>query len=341
MTGPIDAAIQLALKWHEGQCYPITERLVLTHVLSVGFDVAQHGFDGLAIAAGIGHELLDATDCPPTDIAVACGNEVLTIIQTLSLDSRFDTPAQWQTQREAYIQAVQHSNENTKAVVLFDHIQELKQLMSALEAYGLPYFEQTGEIPEKRLWYEDQVCLMLQNSFKHTAVSEFDQQIERFVKILETLDTEEKQGITRSPLPTNCEDFETTEPTQISWSEPLSTEEFPSLIRAQTEVVKLHNTKGSTEKAGGLQTQTHYVPKYLEAEAFGYLVPIAITLGLQNQGLSNLILQDQLHLSFQTANNVLKELKRLKIIERVDGIKLRPIQLQTAKEVLAAFTNSN
>lgn len=353
----LENTIRLANYWYQDSSPFDPEVSLLSHVASVATILSKANQSDLVLAAGWGHELLESSDCPLPVIQEVCGEPVLSIIQTLTPDPRFDPRTQWQARGEAFIQSLKKATEETKLVCTADRIHTLHMLLTSLEEYGLPFFSTFGINAEQYLWFEDQVCLTLQTSWNHPLIPDYDQLLDKLVELLEVLDQEEKQGVYRQPLPVES-DLEEPKPewtnsmaqslhgplideyeTHDSWSDEVIISKMESLkpqLLERIQHVETQKKKSPKRTATSLSTAA----KYLSIEEYHLLLPAAIGLGLEHNGLTARLIQDTLKISFDQAYRMMRELKRLHVISKVDGIKPRKLNRLKAKEVLRVIKKS-
>lgn len=92
----VDNAYHLALKWHEGQMYG--NEPYVTHLADVVrslYSVHGEDADPVVIATAWLHDILEDTDCPDSELFMACGPDVTCSVIYLT---KFDNES-----REEYI----------------------------------------------------------------------------------------------------------------------------------------------------------------------------------------------------------------------------------------------
>jgi len=360
----IENAIRLASYWHRGQMRKGGEFDYFTHLAAVASILARAGFDEEIIAAAYCHDLLEDTKCPKKELEDACGKLVLEIVEQVTEDKSIDENEDWEKRKKAYIDQVAKSTWQAKAVSCADKIHNLQTLMAALGDYGLGYFEYFHRGPEKKLWFEDHMAMMLSDSWKHPLVNEYNDLVDSFVELLEELDAKGEN----EAIDLNLEKGDFEDPELASDSPARHTAEIDGVlmdvrgllernlltqnslmqfIREQSEKIdKLaitgkHNTKNyiQLEKEVPLHGLNKNIPKsrYLKNEEFELLLPAVVSLGLLKGVLTSEMIQKHLKVNFTTAYRILKELKRMRIIARVDSSKPREVDKKKAEKLLREF----
>ncbi len=126
----IENAIRLSNYWHQGQTRHGSEFDYFSHLSSVAMLLARAQFDEEVIAAGYCHDLLEDTECPEEEIAEACGERVLRIVEAVSEDSHFDELQEWEARKKAYIETVRQGPWESKAVCVADKLHNLHDLLA-------------------------------------------------------------------------------------------------------------------------------------------------------------------------------------------------------------------
>ncbi len=358
----IENAIRLASYWHKGQMRKGGEFEYFTHLTAVATILARAGFDEEIIAAAYCHDLFEDTKCPKKELEEACGLVVLGIVEQVTEDKSINEDIDWEKRKKVYIDQVAKASWQAKAVSCADKIHNLQTLMGALEEYGLGYFEYFHRGPEKKLWFEDHFAMMLSDSWKHPLVQEYNELVDSFVELLEELDAKgENEPI---ELPLEKSDFE--EPELSGDSIERHSVEIDAVladVRAllernlitQTTLMQfiaeqskkidaLSSSDASVKKQNYIhinnQTEAaknRHKSRYLKSDEFELLLPAVVSLGLLKGELTSEMIQKHLKVNFTTAYRILKELKRLHVIARVDSSKPRVVDIKKAEKLLKEF----
>ncbi|NMC36673.1 bifunctional (p)ppGpp synthetase/guanosine-3',5'-bis(diphosphate) 3'-pyrophosphohydrolase [Candidatus Beckwithbacteria bacterium] len=334
----VENAIRLASYWHKGQMRKGREFEYFTHPVAVSLILARAGFEEEVVAAGLCHDLIEDTNCPSEELLQACGQNVLNYVLTVTENKQLDEDKDWEIIKKLQLDRVRAASWQAKAVFTADKIHNLQTLMAALEEYGLSYFNYFHRGPEQKLWIEDQRVMMLQESWKHPLVDEYDQLVDEFVETLEDLDVKAEQ--TGQPYKhvyqsqqTDFDDPEAIQKTKASLvkRQVFNQEQLAKIVDVKVRQALLSKPKPVKKKP------KKTLGKYLIDNEYRLLLPVALHYGIAQGSLTNPDLQNQLQISYLTAFKILKELKRLHVVKRADSFKPRPVNKTKAREVLAGL----
>lgn len=321
----IENAIRLSSFWHRDQVYQNGEFDFFTHCVEVANIVTRHGFDEDAIAGAYCHDILESTSCPEDEIKTACGIEVLRIIYSVT-ENRLGKMS-WRERKEAYIRQIQISSDKVKAICVAEQIHNLQLLVENLYEYGLVYFDDFEAGPEERLWFDDQLCVSLGEDWQHAILEEYDQVIDDLVEVMEKLnqDSEYERNVDRRK---RLRDFD--EPDfELRENERLTADDSSGINQEKQDFIE--EVWAEKKKKRGKQKQ---LGKYLDNDEYTFLLPAAVSLGIKQKKITNQDLQDFLEVNYLLSYKILKEMKRLHIIDRADSFKPRRINLEKAETFL-------
>ena len=323
----VENAIRLANYWHQGQGLFGTEFDFFVHCVAVANILACYGFDEEVIAAGYCHDLLESTDCPEVEIEKACGNEVLTLVDTVTEEQ---LTQYWKKNKEVFIKQVKVGSEKAKAVAVAEQIHDLQVLIENLYSYGLVWFNKFYASPDDRLWFDDNLCTILMANWDHKILREYDQLIDQFADFLEKLNEENEYK--RKPEG-NYEDL-------MDFDVPILTKQKGGDESDKKEDLNMSfESHENFEKVNKEKKKERQRGKYLSNEEFIYLLPAALAIVIKNEQVTNQNLQDDLGISYLEAYKILKEMKRLHIVDRADSFKPRKVNITKAKELLTSIVN--
>lgn len=363
----IENAIRLASFWHKGQLRKGGEFDYFTHLSAVANILSRAGFDDEIIAAGYCHDLLEDTKCPKKELEEACGTRVLKIVEEVTEDKSIDEDSDWEKRKKAYIDQVAKASWQAKAVSCADKIHNLQTLMAALEEYGLGYFDYFHRGPEKKLWFEDHLATVLSDSWKHPLVSEYNELVDNFVELLEELDAsgnneqvelaiekgdfdDPQLSYEQSEIKASGIEYLLDDVRNLLEKNLLTQNNLIQFIKQQTQQLELKhehledNKKQSyihLENKKNHPKKSKYSSRYLKDDEFELLLPAVISLGLLKNALTSDMIQKHLKVNFTTAYRILKELKRLHVIARVDSSKPREVNKKKAEKLLQEFGRLN
>jgi guanosine-3',5'-bis(diphosphate) 3'-pyrophosphohydrolase len=362
----VENAIRLASYWHKGQMRKGGEFNYFTHLSAVAAILAQAGFEEEIVAAGYCHDLLEDTKCSKEEIKRACGQTVLDIVETVTEEDDDDhSQTGWEKRKRKYIEEIKAATWPTKAVATADKIHNLQTLMAALDEYGLGYFDYFHVGPEKKLWFEDHFCMMLHDNWEHSLVEEYNQLVDNFVEFLEELDAKGKNE--KLELDLSKTDFG--QPQLLPKKERVKTQKNEQVLNeirtmleqnllnqgALIKFIKLQSQKIDNLTKFQKTIQARPEPKrvyvdikkpalnspkrkvavrYLKDAEYDYLLPATLQLGVLKKKLTNSLLQKNLKINYLLAHRILKELKRLHVIDRADSTKPRVVNIPRAEELM-------
>lgn len=368
----LENAIRLANFWHKDQRLKTVEFPYFIHLSAIASILSQAGFEDKVVAAGYCHDLLQYTNCPEEELLDACGSEVLEIVKTLTDKTTVDSLREWENQKRKYINQMKNNSDAVKAVAVAEKIHNLHLLMEALDEYGLKFFDLFYANPEKKLWCEDHVSMMFLDSFRHPLSAEYNELVDNFVDLLEELDNRNDFtpinfrypiGDFEEPLIINEENSNRITPIQQTYPELeeiklllsqnlLSQQELIKFIQLQSkkidklkqnQIVKIieRNDDIPRKKPQTLEINNGFesnpdrmAGRYLTKDEFNFLLPASLQIAIIKKELTNPILQENLRINFTTAHRILKELKRMHIIERADSFKPRKVDVAKAEKML-------
>lgn len=330
----IENAIRLANYWHQGQRRRESEFDYFTHLTTVALILSQASFDDQVISVGFCHHLIDNSECPSEEIVSVLGQEIYQMIEILSETNTATNKEEWKLEKEKYIEKIKNSSEKIRAVVVADRIANIQVMMEVLEEKGLNYFDNFVFGPEEMLWYEDNLCMMMEENWISPLLSEYDRLIDEFVDFLEKLDEgedlEEKNINNRNrkilgfdkPVKEEIEE-EKKKPIlkKVEKKEPAPLPSINNVIKRRTKRKSLiveDATKGL----------------YLRDEEFDLLMPAVLQLAISQESLTNQMLQEKLRMNYLTGHRILKELKRLHVISKADTFKPRKVDISKASKIL-------
>jgi len=340
----VENAIRLASFWHKGQLRQESEFDYFTHPAGVAYILTKAGFGEEIVAAGYCHAVLRYTECSEEELNNACGREVLALVK-VQTEKECSTWREWKEVKQTYIEMVSKAPWQIKALCTADRIHSLQSLLEMIYEYGLPYFEKFYTLPEDKLWFEDSVCIALQDTWDHPLVKEYDLLLNQFVDTLEKFDQGKLVSVS-SFTHASREKVEYDEPfisKQVNTS--YKSEEtmfapqynFSKTNFSQKQYVSEEEHPQKKEKPKTVRLESIQF-RYLSKEEASLLFPAALQLSISKGKITNALLQKSLTINYLTAFRILKEMKRLHVIPRADGVKPRKVEVTKAKELIKLLT---
>jgi HD domain-containing protein len=322
----IENAIRLASYWHQDQKRQDSEFDHITHNMAIGMMLAMSEFDEEIVVAGICHDLLNFTDCPDSEIAIACGSKVANIVEALTESKNLSLEENWKERKMNYVQNVKKGSEEIKIVATADRIVSLQVFIDLLSDYGMNYFDKFWVGPEEKLWFEDNLCMMLHDTWNHKLVKEYDKLVDELVELLEDLDEEES---------------EESDPTSLKLGGARKFDFGEPELKAKQVIVKKAVLRKIEKKINNLprigkksQKKKQDRGLYLEEKEYDLLIPVTLQLAIMKEKLDNKMIRESIKVNYLVAYKILKEMKRLQVIKRADSIRERKVNVSKAKEAL-------
>ncbi len=171
----VENAALLAIRAHAGQTRKEGETPYVVHPFMVALELARYGFPESVVAAGLTHDVLEDTEIGVDELRTIVGDEALEIVQTLTHNDSLP----WEEKKKAYIEAVRNGSESAKAVSAADKIHNAKSLLAAHDKQGSELWKHFNAGKKKKLWFEEAMLAMLQETWKHPLVDEYASLVEQ------------------------------------------------------------------------------------------------------------------------------------------------------------------
>ncbi len=107
------------------------------------------------------------------------GDDVLHIVKTVTHDKSLP----WEEKKKRYIEAVRLGPEGAKAVAVSDKIHNLESLLLAYEEQGPELWKRFNRGRDEKVWFEKAMLQMLQETWRHPLIDEYEQLIEKMTKL--------------------------------------------------------------------------------------------------------------------------------------------------------------
>jgi (p)ppGpp synthase/HD superfamily hydrolase len=165
----LDLATRMAVAGHATQVRKDDNSPYIVHPMMVALLLAKYGYTDAVLAAGITHDLIEDTDCTPEELRAALGDEVADIVAAVTNDDSLG----WEEKKKKYIETVRAGSEGAKAVATADKIHNAESLIRAHARLGTELWTHFNAGREKKLWFENAMLGMLQESWKNPLVDEY------------------------------------------------------------------------------------------------------------------------------------------------------------------------
>jgi len=165
----IERAARIAASAHQGQIRKEGPYPYIEHPAVVALMLARHGFDETVIAAALVHDVLEDTGYAEADMRAELGRDVMTIIASVTNDDSLS----WEDKKKRYIETVRAGSEGAKAVATADKIANARSFLVAYAAQGPDLWKHFNAGREKKLWFENAMLAMLQETWQHPLIVEY------------------------------------------------------------------------------------------------------------------------------------------------------------------------
>ncbi len=174
-TDIIEKAFLLALRAHEGQMRKDAPTPYVVHPVRVAILLARYGLPDEVIAAGLVHDVVEDTSVSLEDVRRELGDTVAPLVAPVTHDDTLP----WVGKKKAYIEAVRAASDETKAIATADKIANAESLLAAHLREGSAVWRYFNAGKEKKLWFEESMLAMLQESWQHPLVEEYARLVEK------------------------------------------------------------------------------------------------------------------------------------------------------------------
>jgi len=171
----LERAVRLAVRAHDGQMRKESNTPYITHLIGVSLILAKHGFSDTVIAAGLAHDTVEDTTVTPEELREMLGEEVATIIAAATNDDNLP----WEEKKKKYIESIRNASESAKAVATADKIHNAESLLAAYSERGTDLWKLFNAGRDKKLWFENAMLSMLQESWNHPLIGEYEVLVEK------------------------------------------------------------------------------------------------------------------------------------------------------------------
>jgi (p)ppGpp synthase/HD superfamily hydrolase len=174
----IEKALRLAFAAHEGQMRKDGPPYII-HPVAVALLLAKQGFSDTVLAAALVHDVLEDTKVTPQELEAELGGDVLQLVELVS----YDKTLSWEDQRKKYIETLRTAPPEAKAISIADKIHNAESLIMAHEKEGPTVWQHFNRGRDKKLWFEEAMLAMTQETWNHPLVDEYASVVERLKQL--------------------------------------------------------------------------------------------------------------------------------------------------------------
>ena len=165
----VEKALRIATEAHLGQVRKGDSSPYIVHPVMVALKLREHRFSDTVVAAALVHDVLEDTPFPESRLRAELGEEVVSIVNTVSEDKSLP----WEERKKKYIEEVHLGSQEAKAVSAADKIHNAQSLFAAYEQDGERLWHKFSQGKEQQLWFNEEMLRMLKLSWEHPLVEEY------------------------------------------------------------------------------------------------------------------------------------------------------------------------
>ncbi|HVW82856.1 MAG TPA: HD domain-containing protein [Candidatus Paceibacterota bacterium] len=165
----LEKAARVAAVAHKDQKRKEADVPYIEHPIVVAIILAQHGFGEEVIAAGLVHDVLEDTEYPEVQMRAELGEGVMAIVDAVTNDDSLS----WDEKKKKYIETVRAGSKGARAVATADKIANARSLVAAHAREGSAVWAHFNAGREKKLWFENAMLAMLEETWQHPLVEEY------------------------------------------------------------------------------------------------------------------------------------------------------------------------
>lgn len=159
----------MAVTAHAGQVRKEGGVPYITHPFMVALTLTRFGFDDTVVAAGLVHDVPEDTAVTAEELRAELGDEVADIVAAVTNDDSLS----WKDKKLKYIESVRAAGESAKAVSVADKIHNAQSLIENHAREGTALWSHFNTGRDEKLWFEDAMLTMLQETWQHPLVDEY------------------------------------------------------------------------------------------------------------------------------------------------------------------------
>lgn len=175
MDNIIEKAVRVSVAAHKDQIRKGDDLPYIIHPFMVALKLAKYNFPDTVIAAALTHDVLEDTETTEEKLREDLGDDVVDIVKAVTNDESLS----WEEKKEKYVETVRNGSEGAKAVATADKIHNLESLLIAHSIQGPELWKRFNRGKEKKLWFEHKVLQMLQDTWHHPLIEEYERLLDQ------------------------------------------------------------------------------------------------------------------------------------------------------------------
>jgi len=165
----IEKAARIATIAHKEQLRKDEDIPYIVHPFMIALLLTSYKFSETVVAAALVHDVLEDTDFSEEQLREEMGEEVMAIIASVTNDDSLS----WEEKKKKYIETVRAGSDGAKAVATADKIHNAQSLLAGAAKQGSDVWKHFNAGREKKLWFENAMLSMLQETWQHPLVAEY------------------------------------------------------------------------------------------------------------------------------------------------------------------------
>lgn len=165
----IEKADQFAERAHKGQMRKGSHTPYIVHPRAVAGILAAHGFSDTVVAAALVHDTVEDTPVTLDEVRREFGDEVARLVEPVTHDDTLS----WEDKKQKYIDTVRVASDEVKAIATADKIHNAQSLLASYDTEGPVVWTHFNRGREQKLWFEEAMLAMLQETWQHPLVEEY------------------------------------------------------------------------------------------------------------------------------------------------------------------------
>jgi (p)ppGpp synthase/HD superfamily hydrolase len=170
----LEKAVEVCFKQHCIQTRKADGKPYFIHPVIVALKLAKHGFPENVLAAALLHDVLEDTDYPQEKLKSEFGKEIFEMVTALTQDNKLS----WKEKKKKYINSVQNSSDNVKAISTADKIHNIESLIMAFRKYGKEIWNKFNGSKNEKIRFEEELLKALKTG-NNPLAEEFESLIKR------------------------------------------------------------------------------------------------------------------------------------------------------------------
>lgn len=183
-TYRVEQAIKAATVLHDGQFRkgPIAVPFV-SHVLSVALLVREFTDSETTLVAALLHDTLEDSDYTLAELTEDFGEDVATLVSTLTEPSRHDVP-DWSERKKIYTEQLKHGPSEAVVIAAADKLHNFRSMVEDYYGHHQLFMQDFGKHIDTRLEAYQRIANIINQRLDNPIVAEFNHVFETYKEFL-------------------------------------------------------------------------------------------------------------------------------------------------------------